>query len=452
MGLPDLVRCAEMRDIGRPRRYPRRAHGSISAILTSCPEAKALPASARLLLACCLDQGLMEGEQLRALAAAVDDWDAFLEQAAHHFVLPVVQARLGELLPPEPRARLEAAVLDVACHNLRIAGTLGQLHRDWLAPNGIRYAAVKGVTLAQRYYGAVGRRACRDLDILIDRPHFAPTVAHLCAAGYVLREPFELPDDPARHAAHIEAACDLNCEVALRSPGGVMIDLHRNLDLTGADFPPARLFGRAETVRIAGADIPVLSTADLFVYICYHHSRHQWSRLHWVADLGRIAAAPEFDRAATRRVAVSAGMEKLVLACLDMPRLLAGVVAGEVLEDVGLASLMAGECVTYLTPGALPPEHEHHARLSDRRYRWRHLFGTIATEWRQREGAVRRFRAATKSLRPSWQAYLDLPLPRGLRWLYTPWRFAAHLVRYLPLPSAPSGKRDDGGPPPRQQS
>jgi len=412
-------------------------------ITTGEREPITLPAQARLLLACALHHALIGSHELRDLADEIRDWPAVLEQAAHHLSLPMLRERLvgiQDSIPAGTMAELDRAVIVATAHNLQLSAIATELNTSWFQPRRIRFALFKGVALAQRYYGSISARSCRDLDLLVSSKGFADTVTHLIGHGFRLTKPFELPADPARHAAHIEAMCGLSREVSMRAPSGPMVDLHQSVDLTGADFPTEELLDRAETVTITGGTLPVFSTADLFVYICYHHSRHRWSRLHWIGDLGRIAAAPDFDVAAVRARAKRAGLEKLVLACLEMPALLAGAVAGEWPAGPGLAARMTRDCIRFLHPDSAPPELERHSRDTDRLYRWRDWFATTALEWRQREGLGRRVRAVGRSLEPSWQAYRDLPLPRGLRWLYVPWRVAAHMVRYFPLPQF--GRKD----------
>ena len=403
----------------------------------------ALPAEARLLLACALHSSLITRGELTRLAGEVRDWPTILGEASHHLSLPVLRERLltiQDCIPTETMAELDRAVIVATAHNLQLGAIAAELNRSWFRPKQIRFALFKGIALAQRYYGSVSGRSCRDLDLLVSGKGFAETVTHLIAQGFRLSKPFELPADPARHATHIEAMCGLSREISMRAPSGQMVDLHQSVDLTGADFPTEQLLDRAESMTIAGETLPAFSTADLFVYICYHHRRHRWSRLHWIGDLGRIAAAPDFDIAATRAQAKRAGLEKLVVACLDMPALLVDAVAGNWPAGPGLAARMTRDCIRFLHPDNAPPELERHSRYADRLFRWRDWFATTAIEWRQREGLARHARAVGRSLVPSWQAYRDLPLPKGLRWLYVPWRVAAHMVRYFPLPTF--GRKD----------
>ncbi|HEX5182619.1 MAG TPA: nucleotidyltransferase family protein [Allosphingosinicella sp.] len=386
---------------------------------------------------------LVDGDSLAGLASGVRDWPAFFEQADHHLVLPLVLNQAAILAPFWSRDQLAALRRqsgESAALNLRLARTILLLHRTWFEPERVRYAVVKGIAVASRYYGGIAERSCRDLDLLVDRDAFAATVTYLCGAGFNLCRPFQLPADPRQHARHIEALCDLSREVSFRSPDGDLIDVHHNLDLSGADMPTDRLLGRVEHHDMLGAAIPVLRTADLFVYLCYHHSRHAWSRLHWVADLSRVAAAPDFDRDSVLAAARRSGLEKLVAACFEMPALLAAAVRRDAAMPPGLAGGMAGECLTYLVPGTLPPLLVQHQRSRDRLFRWKRWFEITASEWRRRSGLRRKLRTLGRSMTPSWQAYLDMPLPRPLRWLYVPLRIVTHLVRFTPIPRLRSSR------------
>lgn len=390
----------------------------------------------RLLLWCSNQTASQDHRVDPELLAAVDDWNELAECAAEHLAIPFLNqamVQFGSAVPEQVRTSVETRFRIGAARNLRLAALLIRLDQHWFKPRGIRYAAVKGVVVAQRYYGSISGRACRDLDLLIDPQDFEATVSYLCRIGFRLCRPFELPTDQAAWPAHIAAACDLNRELTMRSPDDDLVDVHSSLDLTGNDLPTSGLLDRTETVELLGKAIPVLSTPDLFVFICYHHSRHNWTRLHWVADLGRMAASPHFDRPAVLAAARRAGMEKLVLACLEMPALLTRVVAGKELSGSDLALEMVGECLAYIRPGAEAPMLEHHRRIHEKAFRWKRWFAMTGEEWRQRQGIGRKLRAVLRSVTPSWEVYRSFPMPKRWRWLYVPLRIGSHLMAYTPL-------------------
>nr|WP_237438217.1 nucleotidyltransferase family protein [Alteraurantiacibacter buctensis] len=373
---------------------------------------------------------------MRELAGQVDDWDSLLVRAGGHLAIPFLHARRGELADLAPEGwseRLERAFRVGAAQNLRIAALLVRLHRTLFVPQGIAYAAVKGVTLAQRYYGGLPARACRDLDLLVDPPACPATIGWMLDNGFRLVGSLEVTGEGAERERQIVAMCDLNREISLRSPDGDLVDVHSTLDLTGADFPTARLLAGAEQMTLLGTPVFTLSGPDLLVYLCYHHSRHNWTRLHWVSDMGQVARSPDIAPEALRASAARSGMEELVEACRAMIPLLAAVVNGQQPQLAGLAGTMVQECLTFLAPDAVAPLLEYNLRLQDKGFRWRYWFAQTATEWRQRKGLVRKGRALVRSATPSWDMYQAMPLPRGLRWLYLPLRAGAQLVRHTPL-------------------
>ncbi|WP_158241568.1 nucleotidyltransferase family protein [Novosphingobium sp. TH158] len=391
--------------------------------------------AARFLLACALPADRVGPGTLAGLAGQIEDWDALSARALHALAEPLVQARLAELgaLVPDPaRQRIDRLAAASAARNLRLSALLTSLHDTWFVPNGISYVAVKGVTLAQRYYGTISRRTCRDLDLLVDPASCAKTILHLVDAGFRPCRGFELPDEPGKREVHVSAMCDLNDEISLRSPAGDLVDVHTALDLTGADFPTSRLLAKTEAVSILGRSIPCLPTEELFVFLCYHHSRHHWTRLHWVADIGRIASAPDFDCARVLAAARRNGMEGLVQACLGMLEELALAVHGTAPAGDGLAATMARQCLTHLDPEAEAPMETYVRGIHDWRFRWRHWFVLTGEEWRYRRGFARKLRSLLRSSTPSWEVYRAMPLPRGLRWLYVPMRTAMHLLRHVP--------------------
>ncbi len=393
----------------------------------------------RLLLSCALGPERIDCNLQESLAGEVSDWKAFAEKAAEHLAVPFVYrdlTRIGTRILPDVREAIKTKYQVSIARNLRIAALLVRLHEQWFEPRSIRYAAVKGVVLAQRYYGGLVERSCRDLDLLVEPTNCAATLSHLCDIGFRLVGKFALPEDRRQRGKYIEALCDLRKGIKLRSPDGDLIDLHSSLDHMGSDFQTSDLLARTEAVLTLGREIPALSTADIFVYICYHHSRHNWTRLHWLADLGRISASLSFDPNAVRRTARQYGMESLVNSCLEMRELLIGATKGQYPESSDLAGTMARECLAALRLGSEAPILTFFRRLDDIGHRWWFWFKVTGEEWRKRKGLVRKFRTVMRSSTPSWEMYLKLPLPRSLRWLYVPLRIGWHLVKHSPLRKA----------------
>lgn len=86
-----------------------------------------------------------------------------------------------------------------------------------------------------------------------------------------------------------------------------MIDLQDHLDKHSGIFKPLILFEEADSFEIAGTTFSTLHLALLFNYLCQHHTRHTWSRLHWLSDLDAICSSESFDRAVAASVAKELG-------------------------------------------------------------------------------------------------------------------------------------------------
>jgi len=98
------------------------------------------------------------------------------------------------------------------------------------------------------------------------------------------------------------------------SPEGVLVEMPSSLDDGWDRLPTDELIEQAETADVGGLSVPVPKTADFVCYLCKHHSRHHWARLHWIADLNTILDHPECNLSAVLDRARSRGFERTVKA------------------------------------------------------------------------------------------------------------------------------------------
>lgn len=379
-----------------------------------------LPPESRLLVAACLPDRLANDATIARMAAGVDE--AKLAAAArHHMVAPLLARRLRRAGAPVPAA-IAAAARETALRNLRIEGVLRGLIDEVLEPAGIAYAAVKGIVLAARYHGDVGARACRDLDVLVDPSRYGEVVAALIDRGWRLVS-HQVPD----RTDAFDALARLTAEVGLLSPDGILVEIHRTLDLRGVNLRPGVQLARAETAELSSGPVRTLSTADHLVYVAYHHSRHGWSRLHWLADLAALTGSPDFDRAVVRARAAEAGLGRLVAAALALPDALAGLLGGH--ATPGLAGSLAARCWRHAHPEVEAPEVEYHRRLSEGGSTLGRLLGDLRDDMRHQPTAGLALAQLRARFAPTWDEYLRRPLPPELRWVYLPMRVGALIGR-----------------------
>ncbi len=114
--------------------------------------------------------------------------------------------------------------------------------------------------------------------------------------------------------------------VTLRAPDGMHIEVHRCLGKLGFTyFDSDRILQNKSVIAVSGVSVNIPHIDDLFPYICYHHTGHYWSRLHWLADLDAIIRHPTFNTAQALASARRYRLHETVEACLELNRLSSNV-------------------------------------------------------------------------------------------------------------------------------
>ncbi|HJQ02112.1 MAG TPA: nucleotidyltransferase family protein [Jatrophihabitans sp.] len=282
---------------------------------------------------------------------------------------------------------------------------------------GVRWLVLKGPALAHSVYPRPDLRHYVDLDLLVAPTDFERVLAELEAAGYHLVDrnwPLLARERPG--------------ELRLRSPRGVLLDLHWSIfnDATrraSFDAPTADLLDRS---RVLAAGFPALSAADQLVHVGLHAALSGANRLGWLLDAHLAAGAtgdgPSDDRPDWPAVLAAAGRigagPSLAVVLGRTSRLLSTAVAREVLVE-----LAGGRGWLALAGGLdrLSPLQDDPARPALARSVARSVRATGPSSAREltrhawlwvRSGAGRRY------VRPAWldadnpaSAMLDVPDP-----------------------------------------
>lgn len=250
------------------------------------------------------------------LAKEVGDWNRLAEVANSLLGVGLVHQALAklpsELIPAAMMVQMKAAARMFAVRSLASEAALLEFKTNCLDALGVKHAFFKGAALAHRYYDKPAVRAYRDVDVLIDPARSLEVVRHAISCGYV----------PAEHVRKgdrgLVAWVKRTKVYPVMAPSGTLIEIHRSLDNDDGMVDTAQALSNAETMSLQGHLIPTLNTADLFVYICVHHTRHFWSHLHWYADLDAISRHPLFDMAQIQEVAKRTKLVTTVDACLRL--------------------------------------------------------------------------------------------------------------------------------------
>jgi Uncharacterised nucleotidyltransferase len=347
------------------------------------PEASFLIACVRQFL------GAADDAEVERKRAPVNQ-DALLALAAKHGVLPLL-----------PSARLKEHVQ----LNLALTGELLKLLAVFEAAR-IGVIPVKGPILAWTLYGDVGLRAFSDIDLLVSAKDRERACRVLAKEGY--RTMFALHWTNSFRNKEDELPFQ-------DSSGRMNIDVHWSLMPSYCPQPVdvKRLWGRLETVNLAGRAVPVLGDEDLLLFLCVHGAKHLWERLGWICDVGRlIQVRRDLDWELVLRRAREQRCTRFLLLGLAVANEILGVVLPAQFLDAISKDRVVGSRVQIVRsrlfagyPSPPPGMEQVGFNLP--------LVETLRGKLRYLHGMV---------LAPTEAEYTVLKLPPWLHWAYYPFR------------------------------
>jgi hypothetical protein len=236
---------------------------------------------------------ILRGEPSSA-AVEEDAWHDVLDLAEEQHVLPYFAARLresGEALPEAVEQRLAEREREAVLAGFRWTGELKGLLASF-AKVGIAMIPLKGPMLAERLYGGVQYRMCRDLDLLVHRGDVAAAEALLVELGF---DANGRPNDFHHGWRRAATLVELHFDVA------AVMDL---------DFAIEGAWQRVEWGSFAGVPALQFAEADELLFLCLHGLRHSYERLNLVLD---VALALEHSGTGLRLRPEVAGMGGVVM-------------------------------------------------------------------------------------------------------------------------------------------
>jgi hypothetical protein len=346
----------------------------------------------------------------RELCQVIGDWEGVAGLANQRFVLPLLYRHLKRItpdnLPAETLSSMrERCVRDIKNH-LLIVSAYQKLVQDIFQPLDIPQLFFKGYSLSACYYDEPSLRFSRDIDVLVPRHRIVDLLEAALEKGY---RPVKKLEQLATDRTSLAYLARVQGVVTLVSPMGVIVEFHQRLDYTGTIYDTDELLAKAETLTIGDLDIPVMPTAELFVYICLHHTKHYWSHLHWLVDLDAIQRHPSFDLDEVYACAAKRNLTATVSASLELYRALASADPwGQPMSEPGKQMLAA--CFSVLQGGC---EAERSLKKSKTSPDFSFLWQASKSHWVRWRifGWIRLFR-------PSYADYQSWPLPQRWQWLY----------------------------------
>ena len=236
--------------------------------------------------------------EVRELVRGPLDWDYVIATAFSHGLLPLLQRNLAkvvagaaaDLVPAPILSRLKRESVANSQSVLHLIGKQLAAYR-LLRDRGMRVAIFKGAVLAQMAYGEVSLRQAGDIDMLIDREHFAEARGLLESLGYAMAP--QLTD--AQLASHLAFHCEIPF---MRDDWFTVVDLHWGLAPRSFVFGLAvdEVMSRLREVSLSGTMVATFSDEDMVLYQSMHGAKHLWRRLEWITSLAEmVRASPEID-------------------------------------------------------------------------------------------------------------------------------------------------------------
>lgn len=244
------------------------------------------------LLVCVARRSLNDNlvERVTSLLAGKLDWSYLSNKARQHGLLPLLFHHLNSIGPESvPTPILNSLKEEFVGNSQRCLYLFSELRKllRLFDEHGMKAVVFKGPVLAVAAYGDIGLRQTGDLDILIEPGAFGLAKQVLASAGYKMEPALTKSQESSHFRSH--------CEIQFVSDSGSIVDLHWGLSPKSFPFAldPRQVMLRAEQVTIQSTSLLTFSREDMILYLCFHGSKHYWSRLEWISSLTEFIHASE---------------------------------------------------------------------------------------------------------------------------------------------------------------
>ncbi len=263
------------------------------------------------------------------LVPKVKSWPAFVDTALRKYTINMVYNNLPKesesQLPTQVRDTMRNMSLRMSLDIMKQNAAFDWFHENCIVAAGVEHIYVKGPALAARFYNDPMQRYYRDVDIVVPRGSRPDLVRRMLDLGCKVfwNNGHEIEQFEPKSERDLVQFLSLVSTPYILTPQGLVVELHVELDNHIKLFDTRELFKSTIEVKMRGHCLRTLPDPVHIALICFHHTSHLWSKLHWLADLDAILRHPEFDREALLFYARSMKIESTVLASIELSELTA---------------------------------------------------------------------------------------------------------------------------------
>lgn len=336
------------------------------------------------------------------------DWNRFLIQTKHHRVYPLIHSKvklLGDLVPSFVLKKLNKLYKKNTFQMLHLSAEMERVSKLF-SEEQIRLLFLKGPMLAHDLYDDISLRTSSDLDLLIPINELEHAEEILNEQGYEKDDYIQtvLNDWKWRHH-HV---------TYFHPQKAIKLEIHWKLNPGPAKEPMYNeLWKQRRRSTLTGYPVFFLGKEDLLLFLITHGSRHGWSRLRWLIDIGQFMKQDldwqKVYRLLKKHHYLHVGGQAIVLAS----ELLNAKISFQMKSIVNRRSkLLAQQAIFYLE--TMVNLHSEHLPEKVERYHKQHLFSLMSIQ--------QKILFTLSFLYPYPEDAETLPLPKQLHVLYFPLR------------------------------
>lgn len=277
------------------------------------------------IIACCQSKPTQKDiDLICSYLSQITNYESLITAASQHGVLPLVYKTLKKLSESNsslltPHSSLENILTELKAHymsisrrNMLMSAELLRIMK-LLEANNIEALAFKGPALAQMAYGNITMRQFGDLDVLIKKEDIYRVDRLLQPEGYERL----LVLTPVQEKIWIRYAHDLGL---VHREKGTHFEMHWSL--MDEDYPMQLDLDsyreEKQMVEINGREIPAFSTENLLVYLSIHGSKHLWERIEWIKNIDLLIRREEINWEKVIKLSEGTGFERMIYLGLSL--------------------------------------------------------------------------------------------------------------------------------------